>query len=254
MSIKLQRIYAWFVHLFTAGGAVFSVLAIIASVQAYAAKVSANHVDFIFYLKLSFAYTVIAVVIDAVDGTLARQVNIKKLASFDGGLLDNIIDFINYAVTPSVWIFVVDIVPDQFKILSLTLIILASCYQFCQIDAKTKDHFFKGFPSYWNLAIYYLIYFDFSGVTNFVIIIMLFMLTFIPIKYIYPSRMRYVSNSKVFLMAVFIYTLIWGMATIASAIIWPGSNPVLTWLVVGYILFYFGLSVYRTVKPLQQPD
>ena len=152
------------------------------------------------------------------------------------------------------WIFVVDIVPDQLKILSLTKIILASCYQFCQIDAKTKDHFFKGFPSYWNLAIYYLIYFDFSGITNFVIIIMLFMLTFIPIKYIYPSRMRYVSNSKVFFKAVFIYTLIWGMATIASAIFWPGSNPVLTWLVVGFILFYFGLNVYRTIKPLQQPD
>ena len=78
MSIKLQRIYAWFVHLFTASGAVFSVFAIIASVQAYGAKVSANHVDFIFYLKLSFAYTVIAVVIDAVDGTLARQVNLKN--------------------------------------------------------------------------------------------------------------------------------------------------------------------------------
>ena len=254
MSIVLQRIYAWFVHFFTASGAVFSVLAIIVSVEAYAAKVNANQHDFVFYLKLSFIYTVIAVVIDAVDGTLARRVNIKKLAPFDGGLLDNIIDFINYAVIPAVWIFIVDIVPEGLKVASLIIIVLASCYQFCQVEAKTKDHFFKGFPSYWNLAVYYLIYFNFSGITNFIIIITLLILTFIPIKYIYPSRMRYLSNSKVFLVVVFIYTIIWGLATIASAIIWPEqSNPILTWLIVSYILFYFGVSVYRTIKPLQCP-
>ena len=138
--------------------------------------------------------------------------------------------------------------------MSLIIIVLASCYQFCQVDAKTKDHFFKGFPSYWNLAVYYLIYFNFSGITNFIIIITLLILTFIPIKYIYPSRMRYLSNSKVFLVVVFIYTIIWGLATIASAIIWPEqSNPILTWLIVSYILFYFGVSVYRTIKPLQCP-
>lgn len=254
MSIKLQHIYAWFVHIFTAGGGIFSVLAIISSIQAYAAKISANTLDFIFYLKLSFAYTVIAIVIDAIDGTLARQVNIKKLTPFDGGLLDNLIDFINYTVAPSIWIFIVDIVPAKFKIATLTMIVLGSCYQFCQINAKTKDHFFKGFPSYWNITVYYLIYFDFSSMTNFITIVMLFILVFIPIKYVYLSRMRYVSYTKIVLITVLIYTLIWGIATIASAIIWPKSNPVLTWFIVSYILFYFGLSVYRTVKPLHQSD
>ena len=252
MPTFIQRLYAWFVHLFTASGAVFSVLALTAAVQAYAAKLMANHGDFAFYLKLSFMYVVIAIIIDAADGTLARRVDIKKLAPLDGGLMDNIIDFINYAVIPAVWIFITDVVPDGFKIISLSLIILASCYQFCQLDAKTKDHFFKGFPSYWNLAVYYLIYFQFSQITNFIIIIALTILTFIPIKYIYPSRMNYLSKRKSLITLMFAYTLVWGAATILSVIILPQSNALLTWTIVSYILAYFIFSIYRTLNPLQK--
>lgn len=250
MPIFCQRIYAWLVHLFTASGAVFSVLALTTSAQAYAAKLLGNHTDYIHYLKLSFLYVVIAILIDAVDGTLARRVDIKKLAPLDGGLLDNIIDFTNYAVIPAVWVYITDVVPHGFKTISLILIMLASCYQFCQMDAKTKDHFFKGFPSYWNLAIYYLIYFQFSGTTNFSIIVILTVLTFVPIKYIYPSRMNYLSKRKLIISLMFIYTMIWGAATIASALIWPVSNAILTWTIVSYILVYFLFSLYRTLKPL----
>ena len=250
MPIFLQRLYAWFVHLFTASGAVFSVLALTSSAQAYAAKLLGNQLDYIHYLKCSFLYVVIAILIDAADGTMARCVDIKKLAPLDGSLMDNIIDFTNYAVIPAVWVYITDVVPDGFKTLSLILIMFASCYQFCQIDAKTKDHFFKGFPSYWNLAIYYLIYFQFSGTTNFIIIVLLMILTFVPIKYIYPSRMNYLSRRKSIISLMFIYTLVWGAATIASAIIWSVSNAILTWTIVSYILVYFLFSIYRTLKPL----
>lgn len=250
MSVLYQRIYAWFVHLFTASGAVFSVLALVAATQAYAAKVQHWQAGFIFYLKLSFIYVAIAVIIDAVDGTLARCVNIKKLAPLDGGLMDNIIDFTNYAVVPSLWVFVSDIIPAGFKILSLILILLASCYQFCQFDAKTEDHFFKGFPSYWNLAVYYLIYFQFSGAVNFMVVVILTILTFIPIKYIYPSRMRYLSHSKILLSLVFVATLLWGAATILSVILLPHFNVFLAWVIISYIVVYFLLSLYRTLYPL----
>jgi len=250
MPIFLQRLYAWFVHLFTASGAVFSVLALTSSAQAYAAKLLGNQSDYIYYLRLSFLYVVIAILIDAADGTLARRVDIKKLAPLDGSLMDNIIDFTNYAVIPAVWVYITDVIPDGFKTLALILIMLASCYQFCQLDAKTKDHFFKGFPSYWNLAIYYLIYFQFSGITNFVIIVALTMLSFIPIKYIYPSRMNYLSKHKLIISLMFIYTLIWGAATIISSLIWPEYNSLLTWTIVSYILVYFLFSLYRTLKPL----
>lgn len=251
MPIFFQRIYAWLVHLFTASGAVFSVLALTSSAQAYAAKLLGNHIDYIHHLKLSFLYVVIAILIDAADGTLARRVDIKKLAPLDGSLLDNIIDFTNYVVIPAVWVYITDVVPQGFKTVSLILIMLASCYQFCQVDAKTKDHFFKGFPSYWNIAIYYLIYFQFSGQNNFIIIVILSILTFIPIKYIYPSRINYLSKRRSIIYLMFIYTLVWSAATISSALIWPVSNAILSWTIVSYILVYFLFSLYRTLKPLQ---
>ena len=252
MNIFYQRVYAWLVHLFTASGGIFAVLALAESVQAYAAKVTLDHANYLFHLKISFAYVTIAVIIDAVDGTLARQVNITKLAPLDGALLDNIIDFVNYSIIPAVWVFITNIVPDNLKVISMILIVLASCYQFCQFDAKTDDHFFKGFPSYWNLAIYYLVYFNFTTTSSFIIILCLVILTLIPIKYIYPSRMNHLSNSKFVLLAMFTYTLVWGAATIISGIIWPQSSTILTWIIVSYLITYFLFSTYRTIFPLQQ--
>ena len=35
--------------------------------------------------------------------------------------------------------------------------LVASCYQFCRTDAKTDDHFFLGFPSYWNIVAFYVV-------------------------------------------------------------------------------------------------
>ncbi|WP_119344865.1 CDP-alcohol phosphatidyltransferase family protein [Facilibium subflavum] len=251
MTITFKKAYAWFVHLFTASGAVFAVLSLAATTQAYAAKIQADPSGYFFYMRLSFIYVVIAVVIDAVDGTLARRVNIKKLAPLDGSLLDNIIDFVTYAVIPALWVYITDVVPHGLKVVSLSLIVLASCYQFCQLDAKTKDHFFKGFPSYWNLAIYYLIYFHFSAITNFILIIILTILTFVPIKYIYPSRMSYLSRHKLILSIMFIYTLIWGAATILSSFMWPHTNTLLAWVIISYIVVYFVFSAYRTLYPLK---
>lgn len=251
MNIRLQKIYAWSVHLFTASGAVFGVLAILAATQAYSAKMH-DPSQYVYYLKLSFLYVALTIIIDAVDGTLARMVDIKKLAPFDGALLDNIIDFMTYAIVPAVWVYVADVVPDGYKSLCIALIVLAASYQFCQADAKTEDHFFKGFPSYWNLAIFYLIYFELGGAINIAIIAILCISSFIPIKYVYPSRMENVSRSKKIRMVILILTIIWGAVTIYTAYMWPSSNVIATMVIAVYCLFYFGLSLYCTFrKPIK---
>lgn len=251
MSIRMQKIYAWCVHLFTASGAVFGVLAILAATQAYSAKMH-DPSQYIYYLKLSFFYIALTILIDAVDGTLARLVDIKKLAPFDGALLDNIIDFMTYAIIPAVWVYVADVVPDGYKSICIALIVLAACYQFCQTDAKTEDHFFKGFPSYWNLAIFYLIYFELGAAMNIAIIVILFISSFVPIKYVYPSRMDNVSRSKAIRRTILALTMIWGATTIYSVYVWPSSNIVITAIIASYCIFYFALSLYCTFrKPIK---
>ncbi|MFZ9035493.1 MAG: CDP-alcohol phosphatidyltransferase family protein [Francisellaceae bacterium] len=252
MTKTLQRTYAWFVHIFTASGAILGVLALLSAADAYHARLSENTTDFLFYMRLSFGYIAIAIIVDAIDGTLARRVDIKSLARLDGSLMDNIIDFLTYAVVPCVWIYVAGVVPNALSIITIILIMLAATFQFCQLDAKTKDHFFKGFPSYWNLAIYYLIYFQFSGISNFIIIIILCILTFVPIKYIYPSRLNYLSRRNSVKLIMFIYTLIWGAATITTTILWPYSVSWLSYIIISYLLVYFCFSLYRTLNPLQK--
>src|SRR5262249_49405550 len=134
---------AWGVHLYTALGAVFGVLAI--------------HYAAIGDYRASFIVMAITVVIDSSDGTLARFINVKKrVPAFDGALLDNIVDYLTYVVVPVFLMIRAGLVEGIFGIVVAGLVLIASAYQFCQANAKTPDNYFLGFPSYWNLVVFYL--------------------------------------------------------------------------------------------------
>ncbi|TNF65307.1 MAG: phosphatidylcholine synthase [Gammaproteobacteria bacterium] len=240
MKYRLQKLYAYLIHVFTSLGAVLGVLTLFA--------ISKHQYE------LAFLYIAISIIVDAVDGSLARMVDIKALAKIDGALLDNIIDFLNYAVVPAYFIMIAQTngsVPHYWKIPCMVMIIMAACYQFTQVDAKTDDHFFKGFPSYWNIVIFYLFYWQLHPITNVFIIVILTIFSFIPIKYIYPSRMTHLSKNKYLVTLMFIATIIWGIATILLLVTYPKQQLILNGICIGYILLYFAVSVYRTLKPLK---
>lgn len=237
ISQRFQYVCAWLVHGFTAMGAVFGVFALKAIMQA----------DYI----TAFWLMVVCVVIDAVDGMLARAIDVKALIpSFDGALLDNIIDYFNYVVVPAVLLLVGPLLPAGQASLGMALVLLTSCYQFCQSDAKTRDHFFKGFPSYWNIVVFYLFFWHFPVWINFAIIVLLSVLVFVPVKYIYPSRLDFVSQAYWVKAAIFIATLVWGLATMGLLWVYPANNWLFVILSMGYVLFYALFSVYRTVYPV----
>ena len=66
--------------------------------------------------------------------------------------------------------------------------LLASAYQFCRVDAKTDDHLFLGFPSYWNIAAFYIVVLDLSPTAAAAVLLVCAVLVFVPIGYVYPSR------------------------------------------------------------------
>src|SRR5207253_4959556 len=106
--------------------------------------------------RLCFVLMLVAMVIDATDGTLARLVRIKEvLPGFDGRRLDDLIDFQTYTTLPLLLIWRTGLLPPGTEAW-LLLALLASGYGFCQTDAKTPDGFFLGFPSYWNIVAFYL--------------------------------------------------------------------------------------------------
>lgn len=225
-------------HAFTASGAYVGILALYAI----------YHHD----LTLAFWFMGVAIVIDAVDGFFARLIQIKTaVPHIDGALLDNIVDFFNYTIVPAFFLLVTNVIPEDWRHLAVITIVLSSCFQFTQTDAKTSDHFFKGFPSYWNIAVFYLYFWQMSGLTNLSILLVLAVLSFVPIKYVYPSRMDYLAKTNLPRLAMLLATIAWGVATAGLLWIYPQSNHFLVTVSMGYMILYVVISLYRTWVPLR---
>jgi phosphatidylcholine synthase len=129
-----------------------------------------------------------ALAIDCVDGSLARAARVSEvLPWFDGRRLDDIVDFLNYVVVPAVFLVVAGSLVHP---LVAALPVLASSYGFCQEQAKTDDDFFLGFPSYWNVVALYLWLFATPPALGTLLVVALAVLVFVPLKYLYPSKMK----------------------------------------------------------------
>lgn len=234
-----RRLVAWLVHCFTASGAVFGLFAL-----------SAIHRQ---QFTIAFWLMAVTIIIDSVDGVLARWARAKELApEIDGALLDNIVDYLTYVVVPAFFLIESDMLPDSWRFVGAALVILASAYQFTQPDAKTEDHFFKGFPSYWNIVVFYLFFWQTSPWVNFATIAIFALLVFVPIKYVYPSRMDHLTHNRRLQQAMLLATLIWGGATAPLIWLYPKTNRFLVVISMGYIILYILVSLYRTLVPLEK--
>ena len=139
----LRRVAAWAVHAYTASGVVAGFLALCATFRGEA--------------RAALLWMLVAVLIDATDGTLARAVKIKwVLPWFDGAKLDDIVDYYTFVIVPVVFLYQLRLLPAHGTLFFVALPLLASAYGFCQAAAKTPDFFFTGFPSYWNIVALYL--------------------------------------------------------------------------------------------------
>jgi phosphatidylcholine synthase len=227
------RTKAGFVHLYTASGAVLALLMLVAAFQGEAVKA----------LWLMF----LSLLIDSTDGLLARRFRVSEALPFiDGALLDNIVDYMTYVFAPVVLLWSEGYLPEgNAGIVLASLPLLACSYQFCRVDAKTDDHFFLGFPSYFNVLAFYVIVFGLSTTAVTWVLVVCSALVFIPIRYVYPTRT--VAFRKVSLTL----TAVW--LAVYAAILWqmPDPNPSLLLFSVLYLVYYFGLSLYLSAKMLE---
>jgi len=168
-----RRLLAWAVHAFTASGAVVAVLACV--------DIAAGD------LSRAALWMLLALFIDAVDGTFARAVDVKHtLPAVDGRRLDDIVDFLNYVIVPVLFLLAIGaLVPPGLAAVA----ILASCYGFSQREAKTADAFFLGWPSYWNVLALSVWLLDLAPALSSTLVLICAALVFVPLKYLYPSRM-----------------------------------------------------------------
>lgn len=233
-----NKLSALLVHIFTASAAFFGVLTLLKTCQG-------EYTQALWLMGLT-------VIIDAVDGSLARYFRVKTiLPSMDGALLDNLVDYLNYVITPCFFLLIKPgMLPPMYALWVVAAITLTSSWQFCQTDAKTPDHFFKGFPCYWNIALFYMIILDTSMFLNMWILLFFCLLIFIPVKYVYPSRLDYLTDSRILKIIMHIFSAIYAISALFILLDYPEINKFWLCISLGYVFVYFALSFYRTYSPL----
>ena len=216
---------AWLTHFVTATGAVWGFLSLLA--------INERNWQF------AFVWMAMAVFVDSFDGLLARSVQVKRvLPEFDGALLDNIVDYLNYVLVPAYFLYQADLLPAELRLFIPAVILLASAYQFCQSDAKTDDHYFKGFPSYWNIVVFYMVLLQLSPWFNAAVLVFLSVMVFVPIKYIYPSR------TSVFPRLTMAFGLVWAVVNLMILLRYPDFPRAWLWISLTFAVYYCGLTGY----------
>jgi len=190
-----------------------------------------------------------ATIVDSTDGFLARRVRIKEVVpSFDGRRLDDIVDFLTYTFLPLLLVLRAGILPKGQEAW-LFLPLLASAYGFCQVQAKTEDGYFLGFPSLWNIVALYLYALPLGAWVKLAIVIILALLTFVPVRHLYPSQPGRLNRVATLLGTLWTFLFVWVIWRLPSG----GETGLdettlrLAWISLAYPLFYLGVSWWISV-------
>lgn len=223
------------VHLYTASGAVLAFLIVLAAIQGNAVQA--------LWLGL------VALIVDGTDGSLARRFRVREVIPwFDGARLDDIVDYLTYVFAPVLLLWSSGYLPAGMSGMVLAALpLLASSYQFCRVDAKTDDHFFLGFPSYWNVAAFYAIVFGMSPVAVGAMLLICSVLVFIPVRYLYPSR------TVAFRPLTLALTALWMLNYALILLQMPAPNALLSNFSLIYLVYYLGMSFYLTYRIYTRP-
>ena len=195
MKVDKDQISAWGVHAFTGSGAILGFLALVSILNN-------DQVG-------SFLWLGMALLVDGVDGTLARKVGVEEKApNLDGIILDSIIDYLNYVINPALMIYWFQMVPSGFEMILPALIFGVSLYTFINVNMKTDDYYFQGFPAVWNVVVLYFFILNTNEWINLIVIVVLSILTFVPWKFIHPLRVKSYRNLTIF------FTVVWAATTL----------------------------------------
>ncbi|MFW5708816.1 MAG: CDP-alcohol phosphatidyltransferase family protein [Chloroflexota bacterium] len=223
--LTIDRIRAWGVHSYTALGGVIGMFALYAAAEGET--------------RLAFLLLVFSMIIDATDGILARRYRVRDvLPDFDGAMVDNVIDMLTF-----VWIPVFIMWQEQLlpHVLWTIVPIIAGLYAYGQVKMKTPDNFFLGFPSYWNIIALYLYWLRPDGALAVSVLLVFAALTFIPTRYLYPSK------NDVFWRITWGLGMVW-FGLVLFMLITTDTYPLLVIASLYYPAYYLGMSFYIDLR------
>jgi phosphatidylcholine synthase len=189
MTFARSRAFA--VHVFTASGAALALLALILATGGHSAAM---------FLCLG-----LALVVDGVDGPMARAFKVAEvLPRWNGEALDFVVDFVTYVFVPAYAIAASGYLPDALAIPLSLLVVIAGALYFADREMKTDDNYFRGFPAVWNLAAFYLYVLAPPASIAAAAVIGLAGLTFVPVRFVHPLRVRHLRVLNIVLLAVWV--------------------------------------------------
>ena len=231
LPLLVKKALAWSVHFFTASGAVWGFLTLLAIFEQN--------------WRAVIGWMIIAMFVDGFDGMLARWFQVKEYAKgVDGALMDNIIDYLNYVVVAAlILIKAPNLMPAGFEMVAAFSVLLTSAYQFTQVDAKTDEQsfFFKGFPSVWNFLVIYMMLLGLNPWINLVLLVICNILVFVPVKYIYPTRNTRLRRLTLGLTYLYGAIGVWGLLHSPSVPQW------VVWISLAYVVDYALLSFFPKI-------
>jgi phosphatidylcholine synthase len=222
----IARLGAASVHLLTATGAVLALLALRA----------ADASDW----QMMFVWLGIALFVDAIDGPLARFVDVKTvLPRFSGERLDLIVDYLTYVAVPAFAFTEAELLPEWARLAAAIAILLSSLFHVSDLNSKTEEGYFVGFPAIWNIVLLYLFALGTPPLVSLAIVGVFVLLTFVPFLVVHPFRVTRLRP------LTFLVTLLWtGAAVVAVANPFPSPLWVQTLLLLTSA-YFTGVGLYR---------
>lgn len=220
-----MKVTAYGVHLITALGAALGLWSVILTMDGF--------------FQESVWVLAAAVFLDSIDGTLARYFDTKTHApEIDGALLDNIVDFLTWTVAPLFWAYA----SMNLPLWIVMVCAVASALGFANTEAKTSDYYFLGFPSYWNIVVFYLFLLQLPVYLSLAILLVFAVTTVAPVRFIYPNR------TPDFRLLTMLLGIIYSIQLLLLIILFDDSPAFLIYSSFIFPVYYFTMSFYLNIK------
>ncbi|HBF28796.1 phosphatidylcholine synthase [Rhizobium sp.] len=202
--VPYAEMRAFSVHILTASGSFLAFLGVVA----------AANKDF----SSMFWWLGLALLVDGIDGPIARKVKVKEvLPNWSGDTLDNIIDYVTYVLLPAFALYQSGMIGQPWSFVAAGMIVVSSAIYYADTGMKTDEYFFSGFPVVWNMIVFSLFVVNASATTSMIVVAVSVLLTFLPINFLHPVRVKRLRplNLGIFLLwcALGIYALLMDFST-----------------------------------------
>jgi phosphatidylcholine synthase len=221
--VPYAEIRAFSVHILTASGSFLAFLGVVAAAEH-------RFVDMFWWLGL-------ALLVDGIDGPIARKVRVKDvLPNWSGDTLDNIIDYVTYVLLPAFALYQSGMIGQPWSFVAAGAIVVSSAIYYADTGMKTDEYFFSGFPVVWNMVIFTLFVIDASAATAMIVVGFSVVLTFLPINFLHPVR---VERLRPLNLGIFFLWSALGVYSLLMHFVMP-SWAIVLFIVTGVYLYCIG--------------